>query len=60
MSKDTADTGLPEGFFSNPEIILVSDEAFDKITELSESNDGPNPKLVALMQRPKRWVDTKA
>lgn len=60
MSKDTADNGIPEGFSANPEIIVLSDEAFDKMTEMLESNKGPNPALVALMNRPKRWANNEA
>lgn len=60
MSKDTAESELPKGFFSNPERIVLSDEAFDRFTEICERKDGPSPQLVALMKRPKRWVKTEA
>lgn len=57
MSKNTAENELPEGFFSHPEKIVLSDEAFDNLTEILERKDGPNPKLVELMKRPKRWAN---
>jgi uncharacterized protein (DUF1778 family) len=57
MSKNTAENELPEGFFSNPKKIELSDAAFDKLTEIIESKDGPNPKLVELLKRPKRWAN---
>lgn len=60
MSKDTADNELPEGFFSHPEKIVVSDEAFDRITEICESDEAPSPALLALMSRQTRWVEKKA
>lgn len=60
MGKDAPDNELPEGFFSHPERIVLSDEAFDNLTEILERKDGPSPKLLALMKRPTRWVKTEA
>jgi hypothetical protein len=60
MSNDALENELPEGFFSNPEQIVISDEAFDNLTEILESKAGPSPALVALMKRPKPWAKTEA
>lgn len=45
-------------FSDEPEVIILSDKAFDKLTELIE-DEKPNPALIELMQRPKPWVDSK-
>lgn len=39
------------------ERIELSDEAFDNLNKsLKESMGKPNPELVKLMSRPKRWA----
>ena len=43
-----------------PERIVLSNEAFDHLeSALQEAPKEPNPELVKLFSRPKRWRETK-
>lgn len=41
---------------TKPEVIVLSDEAFDRVVKILEAPSKPNPALVALMQRKPIWV----
>lgn len=39
-----------------PEVILVSDEAYDRIVEICDSDAEPSQALIDLLRRPKPWA----
>lgn len=49
-----------DAIFGKKEVIQISEEAFDKITEMLDNPDPkPNQSLIDLMKRPKRWADNE-
>lgn len=57
---DTPVPKTPQELADTP-VIVLSDAAFDRLTEVLENDKTaePSPALMALMNRPKRWVDVK-
>lgn len=47
-------------FSDKPEVLVISDAAFNKLTEVLEAPAEPTPALVALMKRKPRWAESAA
>ena len=43
--------------FENPEIMYVSEEAYDKLQEMIENPSPPSPKLIELLNRKAPWEE---
>lgn len=45
-----------KGFkLTNPEVIVLSDDAYDRLVKIIEAPSKPTPTLVALMRRKPIW-----
>jgi len=42
--------------FGKAPVIVISDKAFDKLTEILDNPPEPTQALIDLMKRPKRWA----